>query len=388
MNMNMKRVPRGNRDDTVADELEPDWSRHPGEFLADVLEARGLRQSELAERTGLSAKHVNQLVGKSVGISSDIAVLLERALNVSAATWMHAQSDWEIHGSRKRTATDLSKLTNWVNRFDQKTLIREGIIDSIDDVRKRIDKVLTFFEVSNLAGFEKTWTRPRVSFRRQQNFEISEANTALWLRLVERAATDTHAVAFKPAVLRKAVAELPRLTTYSVPDGFLGAQALLRDAGVSLVFVRCVPNSRIYGATWWLDARRPIIGVTERYKKPDTFWFTILHECAHLLRHPKRQTFLDKDTEIDPDAEGLEREANEFARDALIGKALARIASTSTPADLVRLAQELEVGVSIVAGQRARATGEWGGLTGKLRGRIDDADVAALERLTVQLKEI
>ena len=61
-------------------EFTPDWCMHPGELLAEVLEERGLRQSELAGRTGLSAKHINQIIKKSVGISPDVAILLERAL--------------------------------------------------------------------------------------------------------------------------------------------------------------------------------------------------------------------------------------------------------------------------------------------------------------------
>lgn len=63
-------------------ELAPGWSVHPGMILRRVLEDRGLRQSELAERTGLTAKHVNQIMTETIGISADVAYF-SRKVHVS-----------------------------------------------------------------------------------------------------------------------------------------------------------------------------------------------------------------------------------------------------------------------------------------------------------------
>ena len=61
--------------------FDPDWSLHPGFLLKAMLDRRGMRQAQLAERTGLSAKHINQLVNQSIGLSADVALLLGRALD-------------------------------------------------------------------------------------------------------------------------------------------------------------------------------------------------------------------------------------------------------------------------------------------------------------------
>ena len=84
--------------------------------------------------------------------------------------------------------------------------------------------------------------------------------------------------------------------------GFAVAREALAEAGVVLTFVRQVPGTRVCGATWWLGSERPVIGLTERHRKPDTFWFNLLHEIGHILLHPRRTTFLDLDVKNRPAA--------------------------------------------------------------------------------------
>lgn len=63
----------------------------PAELLREVLQQKGLKQVDLCRRTGLSAKHVNQIAQGNVGISPDLALLFERATDVPAARWMAAE---------------------------------------------------------------------------------------------------------------------------------------------------------------------------------------------------------------------------------------------------------------------------------------------------------
>jgi HTH-type transcriptional regulator/antitoxin HigA len=359
-------------------ELGPDWSIHPGQILAGVLEDRGIRQSELAERTGMSAKHVNQLVTKSIGITGDTAVLLERALDIPALTWLQAQADWDLWMSRQRASEASMSYLEWASGFDRATLEHHNVVDSRDEMEVVVEKLLRFFGVSSPAAFEETWIRPRVSFRRAQKFTVREQNTALWLRLVDRAASRQKVADFRPKALHKAARQLPALTQFPVVDGFLAARQVLAEVGVALVFVREVDETRLCGATWWLDARRPTIAVTERYKRTDSFWFNIMHEVGHVALHPKRETFvnIEKDKSVNDSAEA---EANEYARNALIGDALPQIVAAHTRDDFVRVARQLGIGVSIVAGQHANATKNYGGVAGRLRGTIGPDDVRALE---------
>ena len=103
-------------------ELEPDWSIHPGTILRQVLEQRGIRQAELAARTGLTAKHINQIVTEGIGISGDVALLLERALDIDARFWTRADADHQAYSSKQKAKAQVQEYYAWASKFDERHL--------------------------------------------------------------------------------------------------------------------------------------------------------------------------------------------------------------------------------------------------------------------------
>lgn len=361
-------------------EFKPNWSIHPGVFLRRVLEQRGIRQSELAERTGLTAKHINQIVTENIGISGDVALLLERALDIDAQFWTRADADYQAYTSKEKAKAQLLEFSTWAQGFDDQTLQRYDVTGPDDDSATKTEKILRFFGVASPEAFERTWLQPRVSFRRSQAFTVAEQDTALWLRLVERSAENVTVPPLRLGALRKATRTIPAMTNLTIPDGFTAARATLAEVGVVLTFVREVPGTRVCGATWWLGAERPVIGLTARGRKPDTFWFNLLHGIAHIVLHPRRTTFLDLDTEKNV-GDPAEEEADAFAEHTLLPDEVRTIiARATTREQLLLLAASLGLGVTIVAGYHGHATGHWN-IGGSLRGKITDPDIDALENL-------
>jgi HTH-type transcriptional regulator/antitoxin HigA len=361
-------------------EFTPEWSIHPGAVLREILEKRSIRQTELAERTGLTPKHVNQITKEQIGISGDVAIRFERVLGVPTQFWMRLEADYATHSSRERARRQLPEFAEWAKGFNETALRHHNIVDPADDQSGRIEKILTFFGVASPDAFHQAWIRPRTSFRRSQSFTVEEQDTALWLRLVERNAERAGTGPLKPRTLRDVARTLPAMTHLGVVNGFLAARAALAEAGVTLTFVREVPGTRVCGATWWLDKDRPVIGVTERHRKADIFWFNVAHEMGHIALHPSRTTFLDLDAEKrqkDP----AEREADDFAEKTLIPQgAEAQIRQAGTRQELALLAARLGVGAAIVAGRHGHLTGNWT-VGAQLRSRIEDKDIEALEQL-------
>jgi len=354
---------------------------HPGALLRQILEKKGIRQSELAERTGLTPKHVNQLVKESIGISGDVALRLERALGFNAQFWLRAEADYQAFASKQKAEEKLPEYVPWARKFDAPTLRHHGVLNAGDDAAITVEKILRFFGVATPEAFVQTWQRPRVSFRRSQAFAVVEQNTALWLRLVERSAEKFVVPPLRIGALRAVARTLPGLTTLTVPDGFAAARTALAEAGVVLTFIRQVPDTRVCGATWWLGSDRPVIGLTERHRKPDIFWFNLLHEVGHIILHPKRTTFLDIEGERDS-SDTAEQEADTFAEDTLIPLgARAQISRATTREQLLLLAGRLGLGISIVAGQHGHLTDRWN-IGGALRGKITDEDVKKLEEIS------
>src|SRR6202012_169460 len=58
---------------------------------------------------------------------------------------------------------------------------------------------------------------------------------------------------------------------------------ILAELGVRLVVIEPLPRSLIDGAAFWMDEQSPVIAISLRYDRIDWFWFTLAHECAHIL---------------------------------------------------------------------------------------------------------
>ena len=84
---------------------------HPGELLReDVLEPLGLSISEAAERLGMARGSLSRVVNGRTGISSDLAVRLERAGVSTARFWMTLQANYELEQATKRKQPHIEPL--------------------------------------------------------------------------------------------------------------------------------------------------------------------------------------------------------------------------------------------------------------------------------------
>lgn len=95
--------------------------------------------------------------------------------------------------------------------------------------------------------------------------------------------------------------------------------------------------------------------MTLRHDREDNFWFTLLHELAHVRYHLGKveDEFFD-DTESGDNSE-LEKEANEFALENLIPNSEWKAVSRLTRAAEIRKeAKRLAIHPSIIAGRLRR----------------------------------
>ena len=54
---------------------------------------------------------------------------------------------------------------------------------------------------------------------------------------------------------------------------------------IALEYVPHLPRTHLDGAALKSHEGRPVIGLTLRYDRIDNFWFTLLHELAHVGLH-------------------------------------------------------------------------------------------------------
>lgn len=130
-------------------------------------------------------------------------------------------------------------------------------------------------------------------------------------------------------------------------------ERLCADAGVAVVFVPEIEGTVTSGATMWLSPDKAMIVLSLRHKKNDYFWFTFFHEAAHVLKHGRKEVFIEGER-AGASGDEQEQEADRFAQDILIPPGAYRSFAASRPrskGEVRRFAQRMAIAPGIVVGR-------------------------------------
>lgn len=289
----------------------PDSVSPPGETLEEVLDERGMTQAELAERTGRSKKTINEIVQGKAALTPDMALLLERVLSIPAQFWLTREQQYREFVARQQDEVLLATHGNWLNEIPLQALVEAEWITARDSVASQVREALGFYGIASPAQYAAL----AVNFRRTKAFQSDHDAIVAWLRQGERLAQAISCAAFNEQAFRVTLGEVRRLTSAPFAEARASLRHYCATAGVAVVIVPELPQTRVCGAARWLSPTKALIQLSLRYKTDDQFWFTFFHEAGHLLIHGKRDAFLDEEEHADDERE---REANRFAMDLLI----------------------------------------------------------------------
>ena len=166
----------------------------------------------------------------------------------------------------------------------------------------------------------------------------------------------------KPSVNEQFLRTIAELSTH--PKGPLRAINELSKRGIIVIILPVLPGTFLDGAVMLLDGKTPVIGLTLRHDRIDNFWFTLLHELAHLAKHfemlsSSDHVFFD---ELDIVAhDESESEADALATDSLVPPQFAKVCSKkfARTEEIEEASDEAGVHVSIVAGRWQKEHGDY-----------------------------
>lgn len=323
----------------------PDYTIPPGQTLRARLEEIDLSQSRLAARSGLSTKHINQIVQGVAPISHETALILERVTEIPAGVWNRLESTYREAQLRQQPVELSAADREWIDKMPVAALRRRGRLAKSHTAGETYQALLAFFGVADREAWNRTWLGPVASFKRTKAFKSEQGAVAAWLRLGELAARSVRTAPYDATRFRAALVEARALTRAGDLDALV---PLCAAAGVAVVFEPEIAGARASGATWWASPTRAVILLSDRYKREDHLWFGFFHEAGHVLLHSKKETFIDDGSENDE----VEEEANRFATDLLIPPSSAgELSSLSTEADVQDFAARLGVADGVVVGR-------------------------------------
>jgi HTH-type transcriptional regulator/antitoxin HigA len=321
----------------------------PGETLVEWLEREEMTQVEFARRTRLTPKHITQVVKGKVGISPEVALAFERVTSIPARYWTQLDAIYQTSKHRRTEGQALVADVDLVACFPVKELERRGCIRRVQSKVDRLRELLAFFGVADPEALRDVWLQPAM-YRRSTAFEVDPGALASWLRLAEIEASRVRAARYDAAAVRESLQRMRSLSRLPGVDWVEPLSRMCASVGIALVIIKELPGCRINGATKWLSPEKAMIALSLRHRRNDIFWFTLFHELCHLLRHSKKETFIDgKGSGIDDD---LEDEADNFASRVLIPPQLeGRLSELVTPREVEAFAEEIGVAPGIVVGR-------------------------------------
>ena len=75
---------------------------HPGKvFERRCLSKTSLKQAQVAERIGISTKHLSRFTNGHVHVNVLLARKLEACTNISASAWLHYQIQYDLYTTAK-----------------------------------------------------------------------------------------------------------------------------------------------------------------------------------------------------------------------------------------------------------------------------------------------
>lgn len=192
----------------------------------------------------------------------------------------------------------------------------------------------------------------------RRRLDANEALGRLWLSRIRQQAqllvASTELVPFN-GLSAGELSEIARLCVD--PEKLFSLQQLLLSKGIVLIYEAAIPGMKLDGAVFCLDDGHPVIGLSLRYPRFDIFWFTLMHELAHIVLHREMLTepILE---DLDAAPEGLtEEQADRLAGDSLISRSdwrSANVKYSPTEENLLAFARRVGVHPAIVAGRLQR----------------------------------
>ncbi len=294
-------------------QYHPQTVPHPGMDLGEKLVEMNMGPKEFGVRTGKPEKTIIAVIKGESSITPDMAVQFENALGIPARYWIQRQRDHDECLARERQRETLADSYGWARSFPLREMMDLSWIPQASTIEQKTMNLLAFFGFSS----SKAWEAYYLEQALRTEFRISLAQTkephaiSAWLWKGEQQAKEQNAAAYSESDFKAALVEVKRLMAKHPDDFFPRLQKTCAEVGVKVVHTPCLPKTPICGSTRWVDDT-PLIQLSGRYKRNDSFWFTFFHEAGHIVLHGKKDVFLEKVDWSDRNA-AKEKEADAFA---------------------------------------------------------------------------
>jgi len=310
------------------------------------MDQMNLNQQALVPFIGNKSK-VSEVLNKKRPLSLSMMRALHKGLGIPAEILLQEQG--------QEFPEDIPEI-EWI-RFPINEMISLGWIHTDNSIKGNEEEIMRGYihEAGGMKSFSRLAFRTSGSpFKKLRTKKY--ALMAWCLRVLELSEKNPIETKYKSGSIN--LSDLSKLSYFK--DGPLLAKEYLEKHGIQFFVVPHLKKTFLDGAVMIYKKKNPVIALTLRYDRLDDFWFCLLHELAHLVKHltlddtniiidelePQQSSIRHKDTK--------EEEADRIAQNSLIPKEYWKKVNLETKdlANEVRnLSEQLKIHPAIVAGR-------------------------------------
>lgn len=282
----------------------------PGTILKEYMKSRNITQKELSLITGSSERYISNLINSKLKLSEEFALKLENVFNdVKAEFWMELESTYRLNLLREQKSPYES--IEEISKEYQFNYVFKGLGYNI---KKQAEEMLKILEVNSFDEVESKIQNLSYCFMEDGG---NKKAIYLWVKLCEEEIDIQNDMDFMEKFSREQLSEkiLQFKNLMYTQDFNLALNNLRRFSnmlGIALVILEAIPNSKVRGATTIIN-EHPVIFLSKRFKRLDTFYFAYIHEIAHILSDDFKKVKYNVTLEVDD-----ELESNTFTRNFFI----------------------------------------------------------------------
>jgi HTH-type transcriptional regulator / antitoxin HigA len=319
-------------------------------YIKDELFKRGWTQADLAYVMGRKPPEISNLMVGRRQLSPELAQELGVVLGGGAEYWLGVDNAYRL--SQTEYVDQAVLLRSELFSFPVKEMQKRRWIAETLDTAELQQELNQFFSDDGLGKPQPdSYELPfGTSFKRTiKESSLNNAEKA-WLARARQLAKACPVASFSENNIPKLKVELRRLAAKT--QAAHRVPALLTGAGIRYVVVEPLPNVKIDGAAFWIDAESPVIAMSLRFDNIGSFWFALMHELDHI---EYKDAFSFDDLQSKPNDEAEER-ASWNAANLLVPKHeledfIRACAPRYSEARINNLATRLQIHPGIIVGQ-------------------------------------
>lgn len=298
----------------------PFEASHPGSLILDEIKFRGINQADLAVQMSVQKSLLNEIIKGKRALTADIALLLEKILEIPAQYWMNLQSQFELDLARinEKNIKKLANVEKWsiINQYVPISYLKKQNYIQ-DDINDNIEKIKSIYSVDSIDQLVQKNAQQHFAFyRKSEKLIVEDKNMLAWNMLAQFEAKNQTINSFNYSNVPSLIEELKQIF-FENSNTIEKVKTKLNQYGVKFILLEKIEKAPIDGYTFW-SGDNPAIAMTVRHKRIDNFAFTLMHEIGHIdlhLKNDKNIQFFDLTTKS---TTAVEVEADDYAQRNLI----------------------------------------------------------------------